>query len=120
MIEEFNLISGYGVFIGNANDAQWAKNPGLHQERNYPASQPPMNAMLFDRYHRPGIYRSPLHRFSSKGRRVCKLRTQLVIPLLARNWWARKAGATVSPDAMNAISQFFREGVSSIAFPISK
>ena len=38
MTEEFNLISCYAMFIGNANDVQRAKNPGLHQERSYPAA----------------------------------------------------------------------------------
>ena len=67
MIEEFSLTSGYDMFIGNADDAQRAKNLGLHQERSHPAAQPTVNAVLFDRDHRPGTCRSPFYRFLIEG-----------------------------------------------------
>lgn len=67
MIEEFGLTSGYDMFIGNADYAQRAKNLGLHQEGSHPASHPAVNAMLFDRDHRPGTCRSLFYRFLIEG-----------------------------------------------------
>ena len=88
MIEDFGLAAGDGMFIRNADNAQWAKNLALHQEGSHPASHPAVNAMLFDRDHRPGTCRSPFYRFLIEGAQAMQAQNAAGDPLaLARSWW---------------------------------